>query len=253
MTTVALVMPVYNEADGIAEFLTEIDGACPGFAVFVVNDCSTDATLDVIGSLDLQNVNLHVVTNDRNSGHGPSTLRALGLGLSSGAEVVVAVDGDGQLHAQGIRALAQALSGDHWAVVEGVRCDRNESLYRRFTSWVTRLITGIRSRTLVADANTPFRAYRREALAVVLNVVPDDSMIPNLWVTVLSRRLGLAVGSERIPTRSRRGATSAGSTWGRSRVSLPSRRFVRFCAKAFGEWFVRWPNVRRMASLDSRS
>ena len=45
MTSVALVMPVYNEADGIAEFLTEIDSVLPDIEVFVVNDCSTDSTL----------------------------------------------------------------------------------------------------------------------------------------------------------------------------------------------------------------
>lgn len=245
MTSVALVMPVYNEADGIAEFLTEIDGALPGVEVFVVNDCATDATLEVLDGLRLTSVTLHVVTNDRNSGHGPSTLRALGLGLSSGAEVVVAVDGDGQLEAHGICTLVDAVVGSDLPVVEGIRVGREESLYRRVVSLITRMITGVRARALVADANTPFRAYRREALVRLLEAVPRDSMVPNLWMTVVSRRMGFAMGTQHIPTRPRRGATSAGSTWGRSRVSLPSRRFVRFCARAIGEWFAQWPSVRR--------
>ena len=245
MTSVALVMPVFNEADGIGEFLTEIDGVLHDVAVFVVNDCSTDTTLNVIDGLRLNNVTIQVVTNDRNSGHGPSMLRALGLGLSSGAEVVIAVDGDGQLHARGIRTLMEAVSGSDRPVVEGIRVGREDSLYRRAVSLVTRMITGVRARALVADANTPFRAYRREALIRLLEVVPRDSMVPNLWMTVVSRRMGFEVSVERIPTRPRRGATSTGSTWGRSRVSLPSRRFVGFCARAIGEWFARWPSVRR--------
>lgn len=245
MTPVAVVMPVYNEADGIAEFLTEIDGALPGVEVFVVNDCSTDSTLEVLEGLDLRNVRLHVVSNGRNSGHGPSTVRALGLGVSSGAKVVIAVDGDGQLQAEGIRSLVDAVLGSDQPVVEGVRVGRDESLYRRVVSLVTRMITGVRARALVVDANTPFRAYRREALVRLLEVVPRDSMVPNLWMTVVSRRLRLSVTTAQVPTRPRRGATSNGSTWGRSRVSLPSRRFVRFCVLAFGEWFARWPSVRR--------
>lgn len=245
MKSVALVMPVYNEADGIGEFLSEIDDVLRDVAVFVVNDCATDATLEILDGLHLTNVTLQVVTNDRNSGHGPSTLRALGLGLSSGADVVVAVDGDGQLQAHGIHALMNAVLGSDRAVMEGVRVGRDDSLYRRVVSFSTRVITAMRARSLVADANTPFRAYRREALARLLEVVPRDSMVPNLWMTVVSRRMGFAVGTERIQTRARRGATSAGSTWGRSRVSLPSRRFVRFCMRAIGEWFARWPRVRR--------
>jgi dolichol-phosphate mannosyltransferase len=245
MTSVALVMPVYNEADGIADFLYEIDGVLPGIEMFVVNDCSTDSTLAVLEGLDFRNVRLCVVTNDHNSGHGSSTLRALDLGLSSGAEVVVAVDGDGQLQAHGIRALVDAVLGSGQPVIEGIRVGREESLYRRAVSLVTRMITGVRVRALVADANTPFRAYRREALVRLLEVVPRDSMVPNLWMTVVSRRMGFAVGTEHIPTRPRRGATSRGSTWGRSRVSVPSRRFVRFCMRAIGEWLVQWPSVRR--------
>ena len=51
MNSVAVVMPVYNEADGIAEFLMEIDESLAGVTVIVVDDCSTDMTVKIVESL----------------------------------------------------------------------------------------------------------------------------------------------------------------------------------------------------------
>ena len=43
----AVVMPVYNEEEGIAEFLRELASALTAHRVtfIVINDCSTDGTL----------------------------------------------------------------------------------------------------------------------------------------------------------------------------------------------------------------
>jgi dolichol-phosphate mannosyltransferase len=245
MRSVALVMPAYNEADGIAEFLTEIDELLPEVTVFVVDDCSTDMTSKVVESLSLPRVDLRLVRNDRNVGHGPTTLQALEMGLASGAEVVIAVDGDGQVLAEDIRRLLDTINAGAAGVVEAVRVNRRESAYRRLTSLATRVITRIRARDTVPDANTPFRAYRRNVLERLIGVVPAESMVPNLWISVVSRRLGLVIQTIEVPSRPRRGTTTEGSTWGVSRINLPTRRFMRFCVVALVEWFVQWPNVRR--------
>jgi glycosyltransferase involved in cell wall biosynthesis len=253
MTKVALVMPVYNEADGIAEFLMEIDESLEGMTVIVVNDCSTDTTLEVVESLKLQNVDLRVVSNERNVGHGPTTLRALELGLASGADAIIAVDGDGQVDANQIGGLLQAFVTSSCDIVEGIRSDRHETAYRRFTSWATRVVTQIRVKRSVPDANTPFRVYQRDALEKVLTCLPTTSMVPNLWITVVSRRTNVKIMTYTISTRPRRGAVAGGSTWGRSPASLPSRRFIRFCARAFIEWFVLWRQVKQEMSRVSDS
>ncbi len=50
MTTVSVVMPAYNEANGIPEFLAEITNAFTGLdtRIFVVDDQSSDDTAQVV-------------------------------------------------------------------------------------------------------------------------------------------------------------------------------------------------------------
>jgi len=244
--SIALVMPVFNEADGIAEFLHEIDEAFDDVMVIVVDDHSTDPTPAILQNAVVHRVELRVVRNEYNRGHGPSTLRALRHGVESGADRIVALDGDGQAHADELCSLLAAFEAGDVDVIEGVRKGRNESSYRRATSWVTRVITRVRARAAVPDANTPFRVYDAGALTRLLDVVPETSMVPNLWITVVSRRLGMVVGSATITTRPRLGISAVGSTWGKSRVSLPSRRCVRVCIRAIAEWFTQWPRLRRV-------
>ncbi len=76
-TTVALAIPAYNEADGIGEFLHELD-RCLGAAGFdatfvVVNDRSTDETAAVLTTVGPALAGqLLAVTAESNRGHGPT-------------------------------------------------------------------------------------------------------------------------------------------------------------------------------------
>jgi len=79
MTSVCVVMPAYNEQDGIASFLEELSGALAGYSAsfIVVNDCSKDATGEAVESLASTGFPVTLVDNTVNSGHGPSTMNAL--------------------------------------------------------------------------------------------------------------------------------------------------------------------------------
>jgi glycosyltransferase involved in cell wall biosynthesis len=236
--SIIVVMPAWNEAEGITGFLVELSSALEGLdpRFVVVDDCSTDQTSDAVLSAGAQGVDVTCLVNDVNSGHGPSTMRALRAGLASGADVVVAIDGDGQFTGPDVRRVVDALLGGTALVVEGVRTSRSDAAYRRLTSEVTRGLVWTRSRTLPADANTPLRAYRPSALTRLLERVPPDAMTPNLIISALSRRWHMPLVEVPVLSRPRRGASAEGTTWGARRASLPSRRFVGFCVKAAGEW-----------------
>lgn len=243
-TKVALVMPVYNEVDGISAFLQEIDDEFEALQLIIVDDASTDSTSRVVSQFMPRNMTIRLVKNEQNRGHGPSTLRALQEGLDSGAGVVLALDGDGQVSAADLRRMLTDFHSTNCDVVVGIRRGRTESVFRVVTSWATRMMTSLRSRRRVCDANTPFRVYSSAALRKLLEVVPSDSMVPNLWMTVISQRLALDVGFTTVNSRDRLGSSSVGSTWGRGVNILPSRRFVRFCLLATVEWIVAWQRVR---------
>lgn len=236
--TVCVVMPAWNEAEGIAGFIRELNESLlswtPRFVV--VDDCSTDGTAEVVIELALQGVDISVICNTENLGHGPSTLKALRLGQESGSQVIVAVDGDGQFRGEDVADVVQVLLLGGVDIVEGVRRDREEPAFRRIVSAATRLLVWTRVRRWPADANTPLRAYSPSVLANFLERVPEDAVTPNLLFCAMSRVTGLTVIEVPVKSLPRRGVNEVGNTWGTHRKSLPSRKFLLFCGRAALEW-----------------
>jgi Glycosyl transferase family 2 len=131
---VALAIPAYNEADGIAGFLSEVDRAlaplCESVTMVVVDDHSTDATRQALAVLRPQlNASLDLIANERNRGHGPSLMTAYRRALDSGSDYVLQVDGDGQFHGSDLRRVLVLLMDDSHAVC-GVRRFRQDPWFR---------------------------------------------------------------------------------------------------------------------------
>jgi glycosyltransferase involved in cell wall biosynthesis len=236
--TLSVVMPAWNEAEGIAGFIHELNEALeqwqPSF--IVVDDFSTDDTADAVRRLASQGIPATVVTNPSNRGHGPSTLTALQLGLKGFPSAIVALDGDGQFRGVDVATVVASLLAGTADVVEGVRRNRNDPLYRRLVSAGTRFLVWTRAGRVPADANTPLRAYRPSVLAGLLQSVPVSAVTPNLIISALCRRNGLVILEIPVASLPRRGASSVGTTWGNRRKALPSKRFLTFCARAVREW-----------------
>jgi dolichol-phosphate mannosyltransferase len=236
--TIVVVMPAWNEAEGITGFLQELRECLQEWdpAFIVVDDKSTDETPEVVAALRADGFPVEIVTNSANVGHGPSTLRALRLGLERQARAIVALDGDGQFMGADVNTVVAALSDSTADIVEGVRRSRNDPVYRTVVSTATRTLVWSRARVWPADANTPLRAYRLEALERLLTMLPPSASTPNLLISAITRRGGFEVLEVPVTSIPRRGSDSQGSTWKARSKSIPSRRFIRFCVKASGEW-----------------
>lgn len=234
----ALAIPAYNEADGIAEFLVELDDALEQWngsvKMFVVDDASADGTRRLLDQLVSRlRAELVIETNEVNSGHGPTVVRAYCLALGSGAEYVLQVDGDGQFDGWQCWDLFTGLVNADVAV--GVRTSRTDPWFRKVLSVSVRvylrLFFGVRRR----DPNCPFRLYRRAALAPLVDELDADATIPTIYLSVLESKHRLSVSEVLVRHRVRRGDRAQGSTWGRSRSLLVPGRLVRFVWKAFKE------------------
>ena len=238
MTTVCVAMPAYDESEGIVSFLEEIaDSLRPYDVTFVVvDDCSRDTTVEEVDGLALQGFPVTLNTNLINMGHGPSTIKALELGRDSGAEIIVAIDGDGQFVGSDVRDLVDIVARGGVDVVEGVRTSRPDPGYRKISTAATRCLVWSRVGVFPRDANTPLRVYRRNALEFLLPKLPVHPMTPNLFMSALARSRSLNVAEVAVTSVPRRGVEAIGTTWGRGSL-LPSRRFMSFCAAATREWF----------------
>ena len=236
---ITVVMPAYEESRGIESFVTEINQSLSEWklAFVVIDDCSGDNTGEIAMSLNNNNIEVTVVRNQINLGHGPSTIKALQHGIQSGAEIIVAVDGDGQFLGEDIKQAINVLLQNSLEVVEGARIFRADPLYRKMISFVTRELVARKSGIRPRDANTPLRVYQLGALRDILSEIPVDSLTPNLLISVLVRNTSRSFSE--LPVRSipRRGPNSTGITWGKTPRQMPSLRFIRFCLRAGRQWF----------------
>lgn len=240
LVRVSVVMPAFNESAGIVEFLGDIEAALchVELSFVVVDDFSSDRTARVVEEwAAVAHRDVTVIRNAANHGHGISTVTALCNGLASGADVVVAVDGDGQFSGDDVARVVSILLEQGVEVVEGARQQRGDPLFRRGASAATRTLVRARCGTAPRDANTPLRAYRPEVLRRLLACLPPYVMTPNLLISSMTRRAGLSLVEVEVMSRTRRGPDSGGSTWNSRRRSLPSRRFVGFCKEATVQWF----------------
>lgn len=242
---VAVVMPAWNEEGGIASFLKEINSSFPSKTTvifIVVDDASSDQTASAAVTNSL--IEVRVLSNERNLGHGPSMSRALQAGLETGADLIISTDGDGQFFGPELAHLVEVAANSGVDVVEGVRVRPNEPLFRTLTSFITRTLVALRAHSWPTDANTPTRAYRRDSLERVLAAIPEGTSVPNLHISVVSRKLGFEISEVPVVVREPLGGGAEDSSWGGRSRRLPSSHFLRFCGRAITEWLSRRNRIR---------
>jgi dolichol-phosphate mannosyltransferase len=236
---VAVVIPAYNEADGIGGFLEDIDRALTphvdALRLIVVDDASGDGTRQVVeASAARLSAELDLVVNDANLGHGPSVVAGYRRALEGEATFVLQVDGDGQFLGSDLRRLLVLLLDEAHAVC-GVRRFRQDPWFRMV---MTRLLRTYVRQTFgvgARDPNCPLRGYDAALLSELLDALPERCLIPNLYMTVVAARRGFALVEVDVSHRVRRGRSAQGSTWsGGPRSPIPLR-LVRFSAQALVE------------------
>ena len=237
--TVAVAIPAFNEAEGIAGFVQEIDRALgPHVEVLrliVVDDASTDDTrrvLEALGS-DLQ-ASLELLTNPGNLGHGPSLMRAYRHALATDPDYVLQVDGDGQFLGSDLRRVLVLLMDEAHAV-SGVRRFRQDPWFRMAMTRLVRQYVGWAFSVRPRDPNCPLRGYEAALLAQLLESLPADCLIPNLYLTILAARRGVPLLEVDVSHRVRRGASAHGTTWGKGSRSPIPWPLVRFSLRAFAD------------------
>jgi len=232
-------MPAWNESEGITAFVTELqESFCNTQVNFcIVNDCSLDDTEYKVLELKKLGYEISLHSNLINLGHGPSTVKALRLGLHSGTEYILAIDGDGQFIGREVALLYLAIKSGKFDLVEGIRINRNDPLSRKFISLVTRYLIFFRTGHRTVDANTPLRLYKKDSLALLLESLPSTSLIPNLYLSALSRKMKLRIGFVNVSSIPRRGTNPIGTTWGKSSFLKPNTKLFKFCYAAAKEWF----------------
>jgi len=236
VTSVALAIPAYNEADGIEGFLTDMDTVLAATSdehwFVVVNDVSTDNTAQVLDDLAPRLTgHLIAATNKVNSGHGPTVLNAYRRALETGVDWVLQVDGDGQFEAEDIELLFRHAQAGA-AIVTGEREVRFDPWYRTVVTKSLRVALTTLFKVERRDINCPFRLYRADVLPAILAQVPSDSLTPHVLMTVLEARSDHRHVEIPVQHRPRRGDTEVGTTWGDAKDLLVPKKLLVFLKDA---------------------
>lgn len=163
----SIVIPVFNEAENIPVLADEIRFALDGkyeYEVIFVDDCSSDASADVLTILRQKHKQFRHLRHKHNSGQSTAVRNGVKAAKSGW---VATLDGDGQNDPADIPAMMDMLknsSGDkNLQMVAGYRKKRQDSWIKKISS---RVANGIRSRLLkdeTPDTGCGLKLFSRAA------------------------------------------------------------------------------------------
>lgn len=164
---ISVVVPAYNEADNIPVLVRELTRELHGFGEFeiiIVDDGSTDRTLEILVELASQNNAVKYVSFSRNFGH-QAALRA-GLSHSSG-DCVISLDADMQ---HPVRLIPKMVSywQEGYEVVATRRIDTDEVRgFKRLSSKTFYALMNFLSDVRVDPGSADFRLLDRKVVNLV--------------------------------------------------------------------------------------
>ncbi|PZR54360.1 glycosyltransferase family 2 protein [Xylanimonas oleitrophica] len=159
-------IPCLNEEATLPLVLASIPREIPGIDevhVVVVDDGSTDRTVEVARALGVR----HIVRHTRNMGLARSFRDGVDYALRHGADIVVNTDGDNQYPQERIGDLVAPILRHEADVVVGDRQTATIAHFSPFKKLMQRVgskVVSVAAGTSLPDAASGFRAYSRAAL-----------------------------------------------------------------------------------------
>jgi dolichol-phosphate mannosyltransferase len=216
--SVAVVVPVHNEAANIGPLLREIRAAMAGldYEIIYVDDGSTDTTANILVGEASRHKDLRVVRHRRSCGQSAAIITGV---RTADATWIATLDGDGQNDPADIPAMIDvALRRDRAAapiLIAGHRQRRQDDAIKLFSS---RIANKVRARLLgdaTPDTGCGLKLFRRD---VFLDLPQFDHM--HRFLPALFIRAGGAVVSHPVGHRPRHSGASHYGTWGRLKVGI---------------------------------
>ena len=158
-----VILPAYNEATRIQPVIEEI--AEKGYKMIIVNDGSSDNTLEVIKeSKKKYPENIHIYSHIINRGVGVAMQTGFDAVLKYNPRFIVNMDSDGQHDANDLENVLEPLVTGRAQAVIGVRPLKDMPLSRNIANAIMNLLTRIFYKVDVSDSQTGFRAITIDAL-----------------------------------------------------------------------------------------
>jgi glycosyltransferase involved in cell wall biosynthesis len=206
---VVVVMPAYNAGRTLRMTYEELPKDTVNL-VILVDDGSTDTTLDVARQLGLE-----IFVHNRNYGYGANQKTCYAEALRAGADVIVMVHPDYQYDPTLVPKIVQPIVDGGADVVLGSRLAGGSPMAQGMPWWkylANRFLTGVENRVFglsLSEYHTGYRAFRREVLETVNFGANSDGFVfdQEIIAQVVAARFRIA--EIPVPTRYFAEASSA--------------------------------------------
>ena len=215
-----VVIPVFNEEQCVESVLRDwtaaLDRSGIDYGVLVLNDGSTDRTLDIMQKHSAEHGAGRVeVLTHANRGHGQTCLAGYRIACQRSIPWVFQIDSDGQCDPSFFPAVWGQRHGHE--VVYGRRARRRDGWKRVLSSALVRQVVKLVTGVDCIDANVPYRLMSTTNLLPLVDSIPSDFDLANIALAVQIQRAGWRETSVPIVFRPRVGGEP----------SVPLSRFAR--------------------------
>jgi glycosyltransferase involved in cell wall biosynthesis len=191
MTELSIVIPAFNEADGIGAVLTRVSAVLGtsgiDHEILVVDDGSTDGTARAVQAALGTLPRVRLLQHEANRGYGA----ALKTGIRAAAADVVAItDADGTYPNERLPELYRALVARRADMVVGARTGANVHipLVRRPAKAALGALANYLSGTRIPDLNSGLRVFRKAPVVERFNLISDGfSFTTTVTLALLAR------------------------------------------------------------------
>lgn len=210
--SISVVIPAYNEKEGIATVVTNIRNALDvtrrSYEILVVDDGSEDGTAD-----SAREAGAWVISHPYNIGNGAAVKTGI---RNARGEILVILDGDGQHDPADINRLLEKIGP--YDMVVGARTRESEtSLHRSLANRIYNRLATYVCRRKIEDLTSGFRAIKANIARGFAYLLPNTFSYPTT-ITLAVVRSGYSLAY--VPIRS-------GKRSGKSKIKL-FRDGVRF-------------------------
>jgi glycosyltransferase involved in cell wall biosynthesis len=161
-----IILPAYNEENGIKSTVETLRAKLPNAKILVVNDHSSDNTAQYA----LQVPNVRVVTHSYNVGYGGALKTGMAL---ADTEYVAWFDADGEHRVDDLIGMANKIHTEGLLAVVGQRPSGTSNRIRSIGKFMIRMIVRTMRVNAGRDLNCGLRVFKRDIICRYLFVLPD--------------------------------------------------------------------------------
>ena len=193
MNKISVIIPTYNERENIETLLKILTAAFKFSEIIIVDDGSTDGTIDIIKKFKLSNPNIMLIERGSKKGLG-SALRE-GFLLST-SNYIITIDADLSHNPYEIPRFLSKIGEAH--IIVGSRHLKNSKIkgwnaYRYFIHAIANLLGRILLMIKCSDITSGFRLYKKDSILNIIKYTKSKGFSFQIEVLYIAKKLNYKI------------------------------------------------------------